>query len=157
MKTLVAAIALGAACLLASAPAAFASAVSGPPAPPPPPNCGYCQGPPPPPTPVPTVAPVTLPVVPAIDVKVSDTKVSRGDTVKVDVEASTDDEVEVVVQYHSWKPKTYKGKVGSSGSLVETLTIPRHAPLGKATVKVTVSDPATTPPQSKTFTLVVSK
>ena len=134
---------------------AQASALPGPPGPPPPPPCAPCAGPPPPPTPVPTVAPTVVPVQPVVAVKLSDNKVSRGDTVKLAVDASTDDQVEIDVQYHKWKPKVYKSKVGSSGTIVQSWKIPKHAPIGKATVKVTVT--GSTDTLTKTLDLEVTR
>ncbi len=125
-----------------SATSALASTNQGPPPPPPPPGCtALCSGPPPPPTPVPTVAPTEVAVQPVVDVRLDESKAMRGDTVKVAVDASTDDEVTTVVRYHQWKPKTLHSRIGSSGTLEQNWKVPKDAPLGKATIKITVADP----------------
>jgi hypothetical protein len=116
------------------------SALADPPAPPPPPPCKYCDGPPPPPTIVPTVAPTQIAQGPIVDVRLAPTHVSRGKTAKVAVTAEQHAKVVISVRYHREKtPHILHTTVGTSGMLVRAWKVPKSAPLGKATVTVTVS------------------
>jgi hypothetical protein len=100
------------------------------------------------------VAPTAVPAVPVVDVHVAESKVSRGQTQEVSVDASTNDTVLVQVQFKGGKPITYRSKIGSSGTLVKKFKIPRSAPLGKAQIKVSVKGSAS---YSKTIDFLVTK
>ncbi|HEX6509686.1 MAG TPA: hypothetical protein VF221_18810 [Chloroflexota bacterium] len=76
-----------------------------------------------------------------VSVKLSPTHFLRGHEAKLEVTASIGDSVIAVVQYHSAKSKTYKLKVGDSGSLTASWKVSANAPLGKGQIKVTVQDP----------------
>jgi hypothetical protein len=125
------------------------------PLPPPPPPPPTLIPPPAPPTPVPTVAPTVVAPQPVVDVHLEASKVTRGQTQKLDVAASTDDVVMVTIQYKSGKPLIYRAKVGSTGKLSKTWKVPKSAPVGKATVKVVVDSGGTT--VSKNFSFQVTK
>jgi predicted dinucleotide-binding enzyme len=88
---------------------------------------------------------------PVVDVRLATTKVSRGKTEKINIAASTDDVVVVTIRYRSGKPLVIKAKVGSSGTLVKTWTVPKSAPVGKASVKVVVESDGTQISKSFTF------
>jgi hypothetical protein len=133
----------------------FAAVPTSPPPPPPPPGCHTCPGPPPPPTPVPTLAATVVAPVAVVDVHLSTSKVSRGHTARIDVNASTDDLVTVLVRYHKGKSYTYKSKVGSNGSTSKKWKVPKSAPVGKATVMVTVQGAVDR--YSQTLVLVITK
>jgi hypothetical protein len=95
-----------------------------------------------------------VPAQPVVDVHVSDTKVSRGQTQEISVDASTNDNVTVLIQFKSGKPITYRSRIGSSGTLVKKFKIPRSAPLGKAEIRIYVKGSATF---SKTVDFLVTK
>jgi len=128
-----------------------AHASAPPPPPPPPPTV---SPPPAPPTPVPTVAPTVIAPQPVIDVSLSSSKVSRGQTQKVDVAGSTDDVVMVTIHYKSGKPVIYKATIGSTGKLTKSWKVPKSAPVGKATVKVAVQSDGTAVAKSFSFQVV---
>lgn len=138
MKRIVPSV-LVAACLLLPASSAYAATGTGVPPPPPPPGCKPCGVPPSPPTPVPTLAPTVVPTEAVVDVHLASTKVSRGHEEKVNVAASTDDQVAIEVRYRTGKPKLYRATVGSTGTAVTTWKIPRTAPVGKGSIKISVS------------------
>jgi hypothetical protein len=129
------------------------SAHADPPPPPTPPGCHSCGGPPVPPTPVATLAQGTVPVAHTVSVELAPTHIKRGATAKASVSADAADKVLLVVHYHKGKPTTYHATVGSSGKLVKTWKVPRAAPLGKASVKVTVHGSGD--PYSTTITVTV--
>lgn len=131
------------------------TAHAGPPGPPTPPGCHSCGGPPVPPTPVPTLGESTVPVEHVVSVELSPLHVKRGGTTKATVAASTSDKVTMVVHYHTGRPVTYRAIVGSSGKLVKQWKVPRNAPLGKASVKITVA--GTGSPYKTTVTMVVTR
>lgn len=135
MRKLVAVV-LATVIFLMSAAGALAST---PPPPPAPPNCPTCGGPPPPPTPVPTVAPTAVAPQSVVDVHLTTTRIPRGHEIRLQVDASTDDVVTVSIRFKSGKPILYQGKIGSSGTLVKTWKVPKSAPLGKASVAITVA------------------
>jgi hypothetical protein len=57
---------------------------------------------------------------------------------KVEVTASDGDLVTIAVRYPKVKPLTFKGKVDQTGVYVKTWTVSKSAPLGRASVKVTI-------------------
>ena len=125
-----------------------------PPPPPPPPGCQSCNPPPPPPTPVPPVGPTAVPAQPVVDVHLAASKVSRGQTEKVSIDASTNDDVTLTVRYSKGKPVAYHLKIGSSGMLVKKFTVPKTAPVGKAHIQVSVKGSASF---AKTINFLVTK
>jgi hypothetical protein len=135
-------------------PSTTAQAAALPPPPPPPSGCESCNPPPPPPTPVPTVAPTAVPAQPVVDVHVASSKVPRGQTQEVSIDASTNDSVSVTIQFKSGKPISYRTKIGSSGMVVKKFTIPRSAPIGKAQIRISVKGAAS---YSKTIDFLVTK
>jgi hypothetical protein len=131
--------------------AGVSSVLADPPGPPPPPTCKYCEGPPPPPTPVATVGPTLLPALPAVDVHLAPTHVSRGHTAKIEVSAQQSAAVTIAVMYRGWKKsRVSHSKVGVTGTLVKTWKVPKSAPLGDAQIKVMVSG------QSQAFNLALT-
>jgi hypothetical protein len=132
-----------------SVPAAHAD----PPGPPTPPGCHPCGGPPVPPTPVSTLSPGTVPLAHTVSVELAPLHVKRGETAKASVTASATAHVSLVVHYHRGKPVTYRATIGTSGKLVKEWRVPKKAPLGKATVKVTVD--GTGDPYVTTIPLVI--
>lgn len=153
MNRLVPAV-LVAGCLLLPAISAYAATGTGIPPPPPPPGCKGCGAPPSPPTPVPTLAPTVVPTEAVVDVHLATAKVSRGHEEKVNVAASTDDQVAIEVRYRTGKPKLYRATVGSTGTAVTTWKIPKNAPVGKASIKISVSGAEM---YSKTLSFLVTK
>lgn len=135
------------------APAALAGP-SQPPPPPPAPGCKYCPGPPPPPTPVPTLAPAVSPPVVGVAIHLSAGHVRRGRMEKLTVTGPSGSGVSVLVQYRHGKPSTYHGKLDGAGTYVKTWKVPRSAPLGKSTVKVTVTGSDKPQQVSVSFTVV---
>lgn len=129
------------------------SAHADPPSPPTPPGCHSCGGPPVPPTPVATLAQGQVPVAHTVSVELAPTRIKRGAMAKASVSADADDKVVLVIHYHKGKPTTYRATVGTSGKLVKTWRVPKTAPLGKASVKVTVNGSGD--PYSTTINLVV--
>ena len=144
-----------AAVLLLIAGGALVHASGQPPPPPGTPVCTYCAGPPPPPTPVPTLAPTAVPQPVVVAVKLSPVHVRRGHAVKLTVTASSGDQVTALVQYGHAKPVTFHGKVDSSGAYSKTWKVPKTAPLGKATLKVSVKNSVT--PYTGTVYFVVTR
>jgi hypothetical protein len=80
----------------------------------------------------------TVPVVQSVSVELAPTHIKRGGTTKASVTAGADARVAFVVHYHSGKLTTYHAKVGESGKLTRHWRVPKTAPLGKGTVKITV-------------------
>jgi hypothetical protein len=96
----------------------------------------------------------------SIAVEVTPVKVHRGGVTKAAITASPADKVTVVVHYKSGKPSTYKLTVGASGKVVKAWKIPRGAPVGKASIAITIdpSDRSTlTHPYTTTVTIQVTK
>lgn len=124
------------------------------PPPPPPPSCHVCSGPPPPPTLVPTVAPTLVPMQQSVVVRLSPTHVGRGHPTKVQVTASTNDDVTEVVHFREGKSATYRARVGASGTLTNSYKVPDTAPLGKAVLTVTVREEEKTIVESVSFQVI---
>jgi hypothetical protein len=129
---------LGALLLQLIPPSGVRASTTNPPPPPTPPGCKSCGGPPPPPTPVPTIPPTVSPSVVSVAVRMSPSRVRRGQQARLTVTASVDNAVTVVVRYRRGKPVTYHGKISGTGTYVKSWKIPKAAPLGKATLQVTV-------------------
>ncbi len=146
---------LAAALLTAASVIGVPAAHADPPAPPTPPGCRSCGGPPVPPTPVPTLGQSAVPVEHVVSVELAPVHVKRGGTTRASITATSDDRVTLVVHYHRGKPVTYRATIGASGKLVKRWKVPRHAPLGKAAVKVTVD--GTGDPYRTTVTLLVTR
>jgi hypothetical protein len=91
----------------------------------------------------------------AVSVELTPLHVKRGGTTRASITAGSNDKVTLVVQYHRSKPVTYRATIGSSGKLVKRWKVPRRAPLGKATVKVTVDGAGD--PYNTTVTLLVTR
>jgi hypothetical protein len=104
---------------------------------------------------VPTLGESTTPSERVVSVELSPLHVHRGGTTKATITASTDDKVTLVVRYHHARPVKYHGTVGSSGKLVKRWKVPRKAPIGKATVTVTVDGAGK--PYRATASLVVTR
>jgi hypothetical protein len=68
----------------------------------------------------------------------SPNRVRRGQQARLTVTAAVDSPVTAVVRYHHAKPVTYHGKIGASGAYIKSWKVPKSAPLGKATLQVTV-------------------
>jgi hypothetical protein len=68
----------------------------------------------------------------------SPSRIRRGQQARLTVTAAVDNLVTVVVRYRHGKPVTYHGKIGGSGTYIKSWKIPKSAPLGKATLQVTV-------------------
>lgn len=109
--------------------------------PPDPPACSWCDGPPPPPTVVPTIAPTEVVPTSVISVKLSPTHLQRGQAATLRIMAGVQDSVTTVVQYRDAKPKTYKAQIGESKVLTRVWKIPASAGTGKAQIKVSVDGP----------------
>lgn len=140
--------------LIGLASPALATSLSAlPPPPPPPPGCNVCAGPPPPPTPVPTLAQTAVAPQPVVDIKLGADHVSRGHLVRLNVDASTDDEVTVVVHYRKGKPVTYRARVGSDGTATRSWKIPPTALIGKVVIDVTVQGPVDRYARTLSFTV----
>ena len=107
-----------------------------------PPSCSWCGGPPPPPEAIPTIAPTEVTPVSVISVKMSPTRLQRGEATILRISADVKDSVTTVLQYHGGKAKTSKAQVGTSKTLTRAWKIPTTAVVGKGQVRVTVSDPA---------------
>jgi hypothetical protein len=90
-----------------------------------------------------------------VSVELKPLHVKRGGTTRASVTADTDDKVTLVVHYHRGKQVTYRATIGPSGKLVKRWRVPRKAPLGKASVKVTVD--GTGDPYKTTVTLLVTR
>lgn len=129
------------------------SAHADPPPPPTPPGCHSCGGPPVPPTPVPTLGQGTVPVAHSVSVELAPTHIKRGAMARASVSADAADKVALVVHYHRGKPVKYHATVGTSGKLVKKWRVPRTAPLGKASVKITVNGSGD--PYTATITLTI--
>ncbi|MGH2442339.1 MAG: hypothetical protein ACRDFX_04150 [Chloroflexota bacterium] len=151
MKRLLAILVL----LAALIPSTVVLADSPLPPPPPPPPCSSCVSPPLPPTPVASLQPKLVAPQPLVEVHLDTAKVARGHRAKMTIKASTGDTVALRVQYRKWKPHTSHSKVGKSGNDTQTWKIPKHAPLGKAEVTVTVVDGGDS--LSKTLSIQVTK
>jgi len=121
------------------------------PPPPPPPSCYVCSGPPPPPTPVPTVALTLVPVQQPVAVRLSPTHVGRGHLTKVQVTASSGDDVTEVMRFRGGKSITYRATVGASGTLMNSRKIPETTPPGKAVLTVSVREAEKTVVESLSF------
>lgn len=109
--------------------------------PPQPPSCAWCDGPPPPPAPVPTIAPTEVATGSVISVKLSPTHLQRGQTATLRITAGAQDDVTTVLQYRDIKAKTSKTQIGDSKVLLKTWKVPTSAGIGKAQIKITVDDP----------------
>ena len=129
---------LGALLLQLISPSGVRAGTTNPPPPPTPPGCNSCGGPPPPPTPVPTIPATVSPSVVSVAVRLSPSRIRRGQQARLTVAAAVANPVTAVVRYRHGKPVTYHGKIGSSGTYVKSWKIPKSAPLGKATLQVTV-------------------
>lgn len=125
--------------LAATSGTALAQPAASVPTPPPPPGCGACNNPPFPPTPVPTVAPTQVVVQQVVSVRLATSRVRRGHTGRLSVDASTGDKVLVTIHYRRGKPQVIRGAVGDSGSFTARWTVPGRAPLGRASAAVTVT------------------
>lgn len=125
--------------MLAQALLSPSAIASGPPPPPPGPGCKQCPGPPPPPTPVPTLAPTVVPQQQVVRVALSPTHVKRGHRAKLSVTAARHPRVTLVVRYRYGKATTYRATIGKSGTLVRRWTVPKRAPVGKASVRIDLS------------------
>jgi hypothetical protein len=90
-----------------------------------------------------------------VEVRLSPTRLRRGQTATLTVTAASDDQVTAVVRYHRGRPTTYQGKVSSSGTYVKSWKVPKTAPLGQASLGVTVKSDAN--PYSGTVTFEVTK
>lgn len=122
-----------------------------PPSPPSTPVCKWCSGPPPAPTPVPTLAPtLVVPDTRPVVVEIAPTKVHRGGQTQVTVTGATDVHLTMVVRYSHGKPATYRASLGHSGKYQKKWKVSKSAPLGKASVKVTLAG------AEKPYTAVVS-
>lgn len=75
---------------------------------------------------------------PIVDIKLGADKVSRGHFVHLSIDASTDDQVTVVVRYRTGKSSTYRLKVGPDGTATPAWKVPKFAPTGRASIQVTV-------------------
>lgn len=128
-------------------------------APPPPPdggNCPWCSGPPPPPTPVPTASGSLAPLAIAVEAEVRPSKVHRGQTLRLFVEATQSPKANVVaqLQFHSGKRHSYHKKLSSAGKSTFKWTIAPTAPLGQGTIRVKVSSPGIQQPPVVNFTVL---
>jgi hypothetical protein len=92
------------------------------------------------------VAPDTHPVA----VEMTPTKVHRGGETQVSITGATDAHVTMVVRYSHGKPTTYRASIGHSGKYLKKWKVSRTAPLGKASVKITIAV------TDKPYTAVVS-
>ena len=118
-------------------PSAMASSIT----PPAPPSCSWCDGPPPPPIPVPTIAPTEVAPSSVISVKLSPTHLQRGQSATLRITAGAQDDVTTVVQYRDSKARTFKSQIGDSKTLTKVWKVPSSAGIGKAQLKITVDDP----------------
>lgn len=124
------------------------------PPPPPPPGCTSCPGPPPPPTPVPTLAPTVVPQKVDVAVHLSPAHLHRGQLASLRITAQSGDRVTVSLRYHGERPQTTRARVGRQGVWLRRWRIPRDAPLGAGTVRVSVSDSGKVYTASVGFTVV---
>lgn len=112
-----------------------------PPPPPPTPNVCISCSPPPPPSLVPTASSDTIPPVTAVlsvSVHLAPSRVHRGRWVKLSVVSAAREPVSILVHYRSGKAWLMRSRTNAAGKLARSWKVAGNAPLGHATLIVTV-------------------